>query len=29
MNKMDNAVYEEGANMLLNKDIKKKLEKGI
>ena len=28
MNKMDNAVYEEGANMLLNKDIKKKLEKG-
>ncbi len=26
-NKQDNAVYEEGANMLLNKDIKKKLEK--
>ena len=27
MNKMDNAVYEEGVSMLLNKDIKKKLEK--
>ncbi len=27
MNKTDNAVYEEGVSMLLNKDIKKKLEK--